>query len=561
MLSRFGLAIILVFLAVPFSAQEIGIEKSEVEDTLQIKTEKASQTEIENWLETNRRDNDDTVFSSAPLNMEKGDLYKNGFFYVGRSNLNMPERNGFETFSSILSPSLYYGNFNSLYPKKEFRRTVNFQNRNYPFAPVLTTVQAGLGDYDHHFVHLNLAKNELLSFSGLEYQGEILAQNGFWTDITSTETSMRHYLSHQGNLLNWEMEYANFRKKVAMYELLPLYWQSTNFPIDYKLQQFYASCGLPWINIKLLNESENANATAFYTKYKRSSTRLQLNLKQEIAFLQYKIKYEHNWQKDDFPFIGYYDAEKYADKIATCLEIDSPVHLDFTADYLDWKRFRLFSEVSYKMQNWEMGIAYKQLTGTDPSPLKVKNIYNANQELDLIDISNRQQASVQFSYNFMNIKPMLDIGIKNITQKADSTWLNVKKQQPFLRLAMEANYTWKNWLITVNPEWIVSKYFQTLTENPEYRFQSVQQIKYLFPYNNAVFAGCSIYGHSGYYTANAANPYLIESSTILDAWAGIDIGKLFELRAGVKNALSSSIYGAYPVPASVFVDVLWLYLN
>ena len=100
-----------------------------------------------------------------------------------------------------------------------------------------------------------------------------------------------------------------------------------------------------------------------------------------------------------------------------------------------------------------------------------------------------------------------------------------------------------------------------MTESPEYRFQSVQQIKYNLPYDNSVVAGCGIYGHSGYYVANSANPSLIEASTILDAWAGFDISNYFALRAGIKNALSSTIYGAYSVPVSLYVQVLWLYLN
>jgi hypothetical protein len=126
---------------------------------------------------------------------------------------------------------------------------------------------------------------------------------------------------------------------------------------------------------------------------------------------------------------------------------------------------------------------------------------------------------------------------------------------------MDVNYSWKNWLITARPEWVISKYYPSLTENPEYRFHSVQQIKYILPYDNAVVVGCDIYGHSEYYVANALNPYLIESSTMLDAWAGINVGNLFELRTGFKNVLSSSLYGTYPVPVSVYIDVLWLYLN
>ncbi len=74
-------------------------------------------------------------------------------------------------------------------------------------------------------------------------------------------------------------------------------------------------------------------------------------------------------------------------------------------------------------------------------------------------------------------------------------------------------------------------------------------------------AGCGFYGSSGYYAANAVNPVLIEASTVFDVWAGVDISRYFQIRAGFKNINSSSLYGAYPVPVSVFAKVLWLYLN
>ncbi len=100
---------------------------------------------------------------------------------------------------------------------------------------------------------------------------------------------------------------------------------------------------------------------------------------------------------------------------------------------------------------------------------------------------------------------------------------------------MDTNFKWKNWQLIARPEWVISKYYQNLTESPEYRFQSVQQIKYHLPYDNSVVAGCGIYGHSGYYIANAVNPSLIEASTILDAWAGFDVSNYFEFVRELKT--------------------------
>jgi hypothetical protein len=561
-LPRIGLAIIFVLLFLPLSAEEILLEENISEtDTINYTVHEIAKTDIENWIKKNRIDTRESVFSTAPIHLDLGDLYHNCYFYLGRTNLPMPERNGFETFSGIFSPALYHGSFNTLYPVKKYQRTVNYTNRTYPFAPVLTSVDAGLGDYDHHYARINFVKNELFSYSELEYQGDLLAQNGFWSDITSAETAMKHRLSRKGKLFNWEAEYASWKKDIAMNYLLPFYWQLTNFKIDYELQQIYAELGIPWVKLKFLQESETASAREFYETYKRKSTRVQINTEQKFGFWQYQTLYEHSWNKDDKYFCGFYDEEKYEDKLAIAFKIDNPLEIDLSGDWLDWKRGRLFADISYSLQNFEAGVTYKQLLGKDPSSLKVKDIFNSSGELELIDISIPREVSVQFSYNLWNIKPLIAVGSKEIKQKADSTFFNLEKQQPFLRLAMDANFKWKNWQLIARPEWVISKYYQNLTESPEYRFQSVQQIKYHLPYDNSLVAGCGIYGHSGYYIANAVNPSLIEASTILDAWAGFDVSNYFELRAGIKNALSSAIYGAYSVPTSLYVQVLWLYLN
>ena len=500
MLPRIGLAIIFVLLFLPLSAEEILLEENISEtDTISYTVHEIAKTDIENWIKKNRIDTRESVFSTAPIHLDLGDLYHNCYFYLGRTNLPMPERNGFETFSGIFSPALYHGSFNTLYPVKKYQRTVNYTNRTYPFAPVLTSVDAGLGDYDHHYARINFVKNELFSYSELEYQGDLLAQNGFWSDITSAETAMKHRLSRKGKLFNWEAEYASWKKDIAMNYLLPFYWQLTNFKIDYELQQIYAELGIPWVKLKFLQESETASAREFYETYKRKSTRVQISSEQKFGFGQYQTLYEHNWNKDDKYFCGFYDEEKYEDKLALAFKIDNPLEIDLSGDWLDWKRGRLFADIAYSLQNFEAGVTYKQLLGKDPSSLKVKDIFNSSGELELIDISIPREVSVQFSYNLWNIKPLIAVGSKEIKQKADSTFFNLEKQQPFLRLAMDANFKWKNWQLRARPEWVISKYYQNLTESPEYRFQSVQQIKYHLPYDNSVVAGCGIYGHSGLY--------------------------------------------------------------
>jgi hypothetical protein len=61
--------------------------------------------------------------------------------------------------------------------------------------------------------------------------------------------------------------------------------------------------------------------------------------------------------------------------------------------------------------------------------------------------------------------------------------------------------------------------------------------------------------------ANAVNPYLIEASTVLDVFAGVRISKLFDFNVSVKNLLSTSIYGLYPIPLSIHANVRWFFIN
>jgi hypothetical protein len=74
-------------------------------------------------------------------------------------------------------------------------------------------------------------------------------------------------------------------------------------------------------------------------------------------------------------------------------------------------------------------------------------------------------------------------------------------------------------------------------------------------------AGFSLQGHSEYYLTNAVTPYLIEASTALDVFAGLRISKLFDFNVSVKNLLSTSIYGLYPIPLSIHANVRWFFIN
>ena len=95
MLSRFRLVVVFTLFTIPFFAQKITTAEPTKVDTLELVEKKVTKAEIENWIKANHLDTNEHIFGASPLHIDYGDIYHNGYFYVGRSEMNMPERNGF----------------------------------------------------------------------------------------------------------------------------------------------------------------------------------------------------------------------------------------------------------------------------------------------------------------------------------------------------------------------------------------------------------------------------------------------------------------------------------
>jgi len=181
------------------------------------------------------------VFSSIPLQSDFGDIYHAGYMFIGRSGVSMPYRHGFEQLATAFSGSLYQGMYSSFYAPIDATGSINYGVLNYPYPATLSSIHGGIGDFEHRFARVNFRKGDLLGFPGAGYQGDLLVQNGSWTDIIAAETSMKHYLSAKRGLFTVEAEYASWAKDIAMNDLLPVYWQTTNFKLTHDMKQVYAA--------------------------------------------------------------------------------------------------------------------------------------------------------------------------------------------------------------------------------------------------------------------------------------------------------------------------------
>jgi len=499
--------------------------------------------------------------SWQPFAWEIGDLYYGGYFHLGRPDLSPAMRSGFQNQGFIFSPGLYHAYFSSFYPTRDDACNADYRNKIYPFEPPCSSVHALLGDYEHRFAKVSLAKHGLFSYSGLGYQGDLLVQNGFWADQMSAETSHKHYLSLESGKWTIEAEYADWERDISMADLLPVYWQQTGFPIGHSYRQIYAALNHPLFRLAAMQTNETARSNRFAKTLENSSTQLQLNYDYDTGVNRYRALYEHSFNKSNLRFAQSFNNERYADKVTLSFDKYMPYGVSLYADCLDWERGKLALDASYPLGAFNFGVYGKLLWGKDTTPVTAQDIYNASGEFELLNVKNQQEQALYLSYNWLGAELSLAAGSKSIVQDADSPGFDREANLPLVKIGLDANIIWDNWELTANQRWTWTKYDVGLCESPEFRFFGRQEVYYNLPYNNTLLGGFAVQGHSGYYAANVINPVLIEASTALDLWLGFRIDNLFELKGGFRNLLSSTLYGSMPVPLSAYAELTWFYFN
>ncbi|MBP7310533.1 MAG: hypothetical protein KA984_04520 [Candidatus Cloacimonetes bacterium] len=560
MLRRFGLVIVLCCCFAAIYAQADSLFTQAKEDTLSAKPEQVTKAEIMQWIEEHQRLPFVAPSQSVPLQYDAGDLYQSNYLFIGRPDLPQALVMGFEQPVGAFSPALYHGYYLSFYPRmRDFKE--GYDVEIYPYAPALSYIKGGLGEYEHHFARAGLMKNKLFGLDNFYYQGDLLAQNGLWTDLNSAETSHKHYLSIPLKNFKLNAEYAAWNKDVGMAELLPAYWQTTNFLITHRMNHVYASLENTWGELALLHSEEKAKALPFSKMLESKSTQLRLAHRYDHGPWKYLAAYERAFRDANFDASSAFGQSSYKDKFSASFSSYPFVGLDIDLQWLDWKRGRLHSEVLIPVRSSFLGAYYRMKLGKEDYQEEVQDIYNPGSFIAMMNLDTRREQAAFFRYEWQGISSLVATGSQQVKQYAGDSFLSFSREQPFFRLGMDVDREWGAWQLSSTQRWSWYQQVNNLCESPEFSFQSVQNLIYHLSWGNTLLAGFSAYGHSGYNVASLTIPYTVEGSTALDAWLGLGIESRFDFQVGMKNLLGSTLYGAAPVPLSLFAQLSWYYLN
>lgn len=487
--------------------------------------------------------------------------YRSAYLFSGKSALADPVLiHGFRQPGSVFGSLLYEGFHESFYQEQVSTFGTDYIVPAYPYEVTLSDIQGGLGGYEHRFARGSLKKNRLFGVPELYLDFDFLFQNGWWEEQNSAQTAMKYYLSLPLGISSLELEYADYASDLAMTQLKPEYWQKTLFTIDHRYRQIYTAWKNPWLNLALRNVRETAKSEKFAQALKSDFLQLQAYKSAQLGSLGAKALYEHLFTKANYHSGG----ADYKDLAQLELEYaQARLKAATQASLLDFERIRLDGQIALHWNSFSTGIAIRQVIDASPAETLVPDIYQSDHSLPRVDTRCKQDLGLLLGWQADAGSAInLILGQKNIQSVADtsSTAFMIAKDLLYATLGAEIKPSWGPWELNWQPGITLQNGTEGLRDQPALEYHSHLKIRRVLPYDNALFAGFAIYGHSPY--TSATKPvFEVGTSALADVWAGVQISNRFELMVSLKNISDGNLYGVYPLPLSLHASLRWFYLN
>jgi len=522
---------------------------------------------VENWVVAQRKSKAADVIwgfnavapGSSPL------LYRSGYSSIGLDRADTDIRlDGSRLPASIVSGAVSHGYFQAFYEPAALPAGQNYLDISYPYPVAVTDLQAGMGDYEHRFARIALKKNALLGVEGSYYAFDLLVAHGWWAQANTAQTSMRHRLTLPIGPADLTLEYADFAQDISMAQLRPVYWQSSIFTVDHALRKLTARIRSPYLDVSAAWLREQASSFAFGIDPKQKATLLRAEKEFTMGNLGIGAAYEHAERDANAEIATGSAVPLYDDLVEARISYRSGrLEALFGGGLYDWENPFVNAMLHAELGKLSLGARLRSDLYDLPSNTSFTDVFTGMGYLSGADIRYPgEYAALVGLQPIPGIKASLAVGRRKIQNYLPAVGGDTLIEAEPLFAGLNAslsiplgNYS-LDWLQDLS--WTQMQY--GLRESPQWTTRGDICFTRHLAWDNALFAGLSYTGHTDYTSSNAS-AFGVDASTIWDARVGVRISKLFEISIAYRNITDSSIFGAYPVPASLHASLRWFYLN
>lgn len=485
--------------------------------------------------------------------------YRMGSDFAGLQNAPLKlESSGFELPNTFLQSWYYMGYMSQFHQFEQDGSSLNAYHLAYEYPVSLSRLEGSLGDYDSRNVQLSFAKGNLLGFDGASMQFDYRLANGYWVDYANSGSSIKQFLSYRFRDFLFSFDAMSYQKETGSYELNPAYWHLGNFQVKNKYTQIISQIQHPWLTLSLSSINDRISGATLSESWSSKSLQIAANRSFALPYTQLDLGYEYRDLSQNYIPAPAYNQMQYEQKAQLRLSHSSFLDLEANAELLDWRSVQSWADLSKSLGIFKVGAHNRMNPGDRKAIYEASSILNGVL-IPAVDINSPWENSIYTAVNLGDLNLRLALGQKKEQQQTLAQ--DLTKEVLILRAAGAYDKRWHDWRLKMNLGWSYQEYDENMMAAPEYTFISEQRLYRYLSHDNLLQAGFSFQGHSDYFLANAVNPYLIEASTVLDVFAGVRISKLFDFNVSVKNLLSTSIYGLYPIPLSIHANVRWFFIN
>jgi hypothetical protein len=466
---------------------------------------------------------------------------------------------GFELPARAMNRALYLANFKMYHELAVSNKQYQIWQRVYPYPIAVSRLTGSLGDYDSRYVSAMLSKSRIFGFQNSAVKFDFTAQNGYWADTPGSLSAMKLYAELGLYGVDLAFDYASYKRETSMYELLPMYWRNVNFPVSHELKNLFLSASWGSLELSYLNSSDEASSVYFNQVLNAQSQQFALENTFEWGKGDAALRYEYADVNSNYATTNSYNLEKYKHLLSFAAHANSPLIFDTQVELFDWKRLRTGADLGYARGYYQGGVYAQVYGGAREEITSIPDIYTTGADLSVPFIYSPAEWGVYLLYARDQLSAKLTLGQRQSELHLPAG--TAEKNLAVAHLAAKWNPRWGDWELLIQPVWNYQQFSQELMESPEFSFRSEQVLTRHLGHDNALSAGMSLYGHSEYYAANVAMPYLIGGSTLIDVWAGVKITRQFDFAVSFKNLFSAALYAVNPIPMSVHASLKWYFLN